>query len=105
MLLREAATEIEKLGLALQNMTAEWQESMLREAKLRRVPLEIAMMIEEIGESLEIYYEPRNDGMEWHVGLADDRGEEMTLHEHFASLPEGIAWIRDHRHLAGPRAR
>jgi hypothetical protein len=52
----------------------------------------IARYLAEIGESVEIYWEPRNQGNEWYVGLADAHGRELPLHEHFASLEDGLHW-------------
>lgn len=51
-------------------------------------------MIIQIGESVEIFYEPRNKGEEWYVGLADPHGQELPLHGHFSSLLEGLDWLR-----------
>lgn len=51
--------------------------------------IELASYLEQIGESVEIYYERRNEGDEWYVGLADPHGSELPLHEHFSNLPEG----------------
>ncbi|HEY1281136.1 MAG TPA: hypothetical protein VGF22_15775 [Acidimicrobiales bacterium] len=54
---------------------------------------EIAHLLQEIGESVEIFYEPRNEGMEWYVGLADPHGFPLPVHEHFADLIEGLLWL------------
>jgi hypothetical protein len=53
----------------------------------------IAELLQEIGESVEIYYEPRNEGDEWYVGFADPHGEALPVHEHFADLVEGLLWL------------
>lgn len=73
---------------------------------------QIGALLQQIGESVEIYYEPRNKGAEWYVGLADshrisqeewnsrfDAGEDPftidkpPLHEHFPSLTQGLEWL------------
>jgi len=60
---------------------------------------EVAELIQEIGEAVYIHYEPRNEEMEWTVGLLNDDGLELPIHEHFSSLLEGLEWMRDHKHL------
>lgn len=53
----------------------------------------IASLLMLIGESVEIFYEPRNEGAQWYVGLADPHGKALPLHEHFADLAEGLTWL------------
>jgi hypothetical protein len=52
-------------------------------------------LIKEIGEPVEIFFEPRNEGHEWYVGLATTEGVDTPLHEHFPDLVEGLVWLRD----------
>ena len=54
---------------------------------------EIAGLLREIGESVEVYYEPRNEGMEWYVGFASAHGQPLPVHGHFADLVEGLLWL------------
>ena len=52
--------------------------------------------LKELGESVEIYWEPRNKGDEWYVGLASPSpGEELPLHGHFSHLLDGLSWLVD----------
>lgn len=53
----------------------------------------IADLLVEIGESVEVYYEPRNEGMEWYVGFADPHGFDLPVHDHFGDLIEGLTWL------------
>lgn len=62
----------------------------------------IAGYLRDIGESVEIFYEPRNEGDEWYVGLASTHGEPIPLHGHFGSLLEGLRWINKHKEVASP---
>lgn len=54
---------------------------------------QVAEILHELGESVEIYHQPRNEGGEWYVGLADPRSGELPLHEHFPTLIEGLQWL------------
>jgi hypothetical protein len=50
---------------------------------------DLARRLIEIGESVSIFYEPRNEGEEWTVGLE----REPMMHGHFRSLIEGLDWL------------
>ena len=64
----------------------------------------IARLLVEIGESVEIFYEPRNEGMEWYIGFASNEGLEVPVHEHFADPIEGLIWLsRNGKYLKGRR--
>lgn len=54
-----------------------------------------AAIIANIGESVEIFYESKNVGEEWYVGLADPHGADLPVHGHFPSLIDGLKWLRD----------
>lgn len=51
--------------------------------------------LEDLQESVEIYYEPKNSGQEWYVGLANTHGEDLALHDHFPRLLDGLSWLVD----------
>lgn len=64
----------------------------------------IAALLQEIGESVEIFYEPQNEGQEWYIGFVNARGRPLPVHEHFHDLIEGLLWLsRNGKQLAGAR--
>lgn len=82
------------------------RERIEAEGDKHKVAESIARLLQEIGESVEIYYEPRNEGMEWYVGFADGHGYPLPVHEHFADLVEGLLWLsRNGKQLVAGRPR
>jgi hypothetical protein len=87
-----------KYGAALSEVTEE-QAAVLATVALAGIraayldEARIAAILQELGESVEIYYEPRNEGQEWYVGFADPHGSELPVHEHFESLLGGLLWL------------
>lgn len=55
----------------------------------------IAELLQKIGEPIEVYYEPRNTGQEWYVGLARALEGNLPIHDHFAALDEGLEWLAE----------
>jgi hypothetical protein len=53
----------------------------------------ISVLIEEIGESVSVFYEPLNEGQEWTVGLA----RLPMVHEHWGELLDGLRWLADNK--------
>ena len=62
----------------------------------------IARLLQEIGEGVTIFYEPRNEGMEWYVGQADSHDQPLPLHEHFSDPIEGLIWLGKHKPKGTP---